>query len=206
MPSEAFSESLPFILRWEGGFVDDPDDPGGRTNRGVTQKTYSAWRAGRGLANADVKHITEEEVQAIYEHGYWLPPGCHMLPRRLDLVQFDTAVNMGPVRSVKILQTTLGCTPDGGFGATTQGLVAGCDAASTVANYCTVREGIYRSLAQKNPKLSKFLKGWLNRLNALRAEAGVPGFAAPRAVDFGDSDFVAKVEDLEDGADLERWQ
>ena len=65
---------------------------------------------------------------------------------------------------------------------------------------------IYRGLAQKNPKLSKFMKGWMNRLNALRAEVGVPGFAAPRGVDFGGSDFIAKVEDLPEGADLERWQ
>jgi lysozyme family protein len=141
------------------------------------------------------------------EQNYWLPPGCHMMPRHVDLVQFDTAVNMGPVRSVKILQTTLGCTPDGNFGSTTQQLAAGCDAASTVARYCTAREGFYRSLAQKNPKLSKFLKGWLNRLNALRAEVGVPGFVAARGdIDFGDTGHIAKVpEELADDVELERW-
>lgn|SRR5512132_433186 len=207
MPSESFIESLPFILRWEGGFVDDPDDPGGRTNKGVTQKVYSAWRTSRGLPKADVKHIAEDEVQAIYEQNYWLATSCHLLLRRLDLVQFDTAVNMGPARSVKILQTTLGCTPDGNFGSTTQQLAAGCDVAATIANYCTVREGIYRSLAQNNPKSSKFLKGWLNRLNALRAEVGVPGFLAPRGeIDFGDAGYIAKVPDLAEGAELEPWR
>jgi lysozyme family protein len=200
-------ESLPFILRWEGGFVDDPDDPGGRTNKGVTQKTYSAWRSRRGLPAADVKNITNEEVQAIYEQDYWLPPRCDLLQRKLDLVQFDTAVNMGPGRSVRILQTTLGCTSDGNFGSTTQQLAASCDAASTVASYCTAREGFYRSLAQKNPKLSKFLKGWLNRLDALRAEVGVPGFVAARGdIDFGDTGYIAKVpEELADDVELERW-
>ena len=109
MPSQAFMESLPFILRWEGGFVDDPDDRGGRTNKAVTQKTYSAWRARKGLPPADVKTITDEEVAAIYEQDYWLPPRCDLLQRHLDLAQFDTAVNMGPRRSVKILQTALDC-------------------------------------------------------------------------------------------------
>jgi lysozyme family protein len=157
------------------------------------------------LPSADVKNITNEEMQAIYEQDYWLPPCCHLLQRHLDLVQFDTAVNMGPERSVKILQTALGCAVDGDFGSTTQGLAASCDAASTVANYCMIREGIYRRLAQK-PNQGKFLKGWLNRLNALRAEIGVPGFAAPRGVDTGDTGHIAKVPELEEGAELEPWR
>ena len=49
MPSAAFEASLPFVLRWEGGFVDHPNDPGGRTNKGVTQKVYDAWRKRQGL-------------------------------------------------------------------------------------------------------------------------------------------------------------
>jgi lysozyme family protein len=204
MPSQPFVDSLPFVLRWEAGFVDHPDDPGGRTNKGVTQKVYSAWCASKGLPNADVKHIADDEVQAIYEQNYWLATSCHLLLDGLNLVQFDTAVNMGPVCSVKILQTTLGCTSDGNFGSTTQQLAAGCDVAATIANYCTVREGIYRSLAQKKPKQAKFLKGWLNRLNALRAEVGVPGFAAARRdIDFGETAYIAKVPDLEEGAELD---
>jgi len=56
MPSSAFETALPFVLRWEGGFVDHPADPGGRTNRGVTQRTYDAWRqswADRSRREAD---------------------------------------------------------------------------------------------------------------------------------------------------------
>ena len=67
MPSAALSSALPFVLRWEGGFVDHPADPGGRTNKGVTQKVYNASRARLGLAPQDVKNITDAEVHAIYE-------------------------------------------------------------------------------------------------------------------------------------------
>src|SRR5215212_9684838 len=96
MPSAAFQASLPFILRWEGGYVNHPADPGGATNKGVTQRVYDDWRVRRGMPARDVRQIMDDEVHAIYEAGYWTPPHCDLLPRPLDLVQFDTAVNMGP--------------------------------------------------------------------------------------------------------------
>ena len=95
MPSSAFVASLPFILRWEGGYVNHPADRGGATNKGVTQKVYDDWRTRQGLAARDVRQLEDAEMHAIYEAGYWLPPRCDLLQRRLDLVQFDTAVNMG---------------------------------------------------------------------------------------------------------------
>jgi lysozyme family protein len=204
MPSAAFLASLPFVLRWEGGFVDDPDDPGGRTNQGVTQKTYDAWRARRGLDQRDVKLIGSDEVGAIYETDYWMPPRCDLLTRPLDLTQFDTAVNMGVRRSVRILQTALRCGVDGQFGPETKGAVAACDVGATAGAYCQVREDVYRALVRNNPKLGKFLKGWLNRLNALRHEAGLPGFESVQGVDFGDTGYIARIPDLGEGESLER--
>ncbi len=65
--SPAFEESLPFIMRWEGGYVDHPDDPGGRTNKGVTQKTYDAWRARQGMAARHVRSIEDEEEEVTKE-------------------------------------------------------------------------------------------------------------------------------------------
>ena len=127
MPSPAFDAAMPFILRWEGGFVDHPKDPGGRTNKGVTQRVYTAWRARRGLPQQDVKFITDGEVKEIYEGDYWLPPRCNQLPTKLDLVQFDTAVNMGVGRAVRILQGAVGCGVDGQFGPGTAQAVARCE-------------------------------------------------------------------------------
>jgi lysozyme family protein len=121
MPSEGFQASLPFVLRWEGGFVDHPKDPGGRTNKGVTQRVYDDWRRRQGLPQRDVKAIEEAEVQQIYESGYWIPPRCDLLGRQLDLVQFDTAVNMGPGRAVRLLQAAVGAGIDGDFGSRPRG-------------------------------------------------------------------------------------
>ncbi len=65
MPSASFADSLPFILRWEGGYVNHPADPGGATNRGVTQKVYDAWRAKQGQAAQDVRQWSDAEMRSI---------------------------------------------------------------------------------------------------------------------------------------------
>lgn len=196
MSADTLDDALKFVLRWEGGFVDHPNDPGGRTNKGVTQKVYDGWRSRQGQAPRDVKDIDDGEVIAIYRGDYWVPPRCDLLHSPLDLVQFDTAVNMGVGRAVRFLQATVGCEADGDFGPGTERAVANCDLGQTVAAYCRRREDFYRGLVAKKPKLGVFLKGWLNRLNALRKEAGLPGFEAAVPLDFGDANYIAKVPDL----------
>ncbi|HTU64407.1 MAG TPA: glycosyl hydrolase 108 family protein [Steroidobacteraceae bacterium] len=180
MPSPQLSSSLVFVLRWEGGFVDHPDDPGGRTNRGVTQKVYDQWRKGQGLAPQDVKLIGDDEVTAIYETGYWLAARCDRLDDPLYLVQFDTAVNMGVNRAVRFLQEAVQCPIDGDFGPTTEKAYASCDRGAAAIAYCKARESLYDRLIAKNPKLAAFRRGWLNRLNALRQQAGLPVVGATR--------------------------
>jgi lysozyme family protein len=196
MPSAAFEAALPFILRWEGGFVDHPNDPGGRTNKGVTQKVYDDWRRRQGLPQRDVKLIEHDEVLAIYEAGYWIPPRCDLLEHKLDLVQFDTAVNMGVRRAVRFLQQAVGCGVDGDFGPGTERAVASCDPGNTIVKYCDAREAFYRQIVQNKPSQAVFLKGWMNRLNSLRKEIGLPGFESARELDFGDEAYIAKVPDI----------
>lgn len=203
MTSSAFTASLPFVLRWEGGYVNHPNDPGGATNKGVTQRVYDDWRKRQGLAPRDVRQLEEPEMHAIYEAGYWVPPRCDLLQRKLDLVQFDTAVNMGPGRAVRFLQSALGCGVDGKFGPVTRAAAEACDLGSTIIAYCDRREDYYNGLARKNPKFKVFLKGWMNRLNALRNEVGLPGFEAAAEVDFGDAGYIAKVPDVGENPDYE---
>lgn len=203
MTTPAFQEALPFILRWEGGFVDHPNDPGGRTNKGVTQKVYDQWRKRHGQSPRDVKAIDDDEVGAIYEADYWLPPRCDLLRSKLELVQFDTAVNMGVGRAVRFMQKAVGCPVDGDFGPTTEKAVAACDPGDAIVKYCDVREAFYRRLAQSKPSLRVFLKGWLNRLNALRREVGLPGFEAAEVLDFGDMGYIAKIPDIGEDPELD---
>jgi lysozyme family protein len=196
MPSPRFDVSLPFILRWEGGFIDHPADPGGATNKGVTQKVYDAWRARQGQPPRSVRLIENAEMQAIYESNYWVPPRCDLLSGPLDLVQFDTAVNMGPGRAVRFLQSAVNCPVDGDFGPGTEVALASCDAGETVLAYCDAREAFYRAIVARKPNQAVFLRGWLNRLRALRAEAGLPGHEGliPRGPDPGEH--IARIPDI----------
>jgi len=191
-----FSSALRFVLLWEGGYVDHPADPGGRTNKGVTQAVYDRWRDARALERRHVRLIEGAEVEAIYEAGYWVPARCEILLARLDLVQFDTAVNMGPSRAVRLLQAALGCGVDGAFGPLTERAAAGCDVDGTVGAYCDARLGYYRRLVERRPELGVFLKGWGNRVRALRGAAGPAGAESATTVDFGDAAYIARVPDL----------
>lgn len=95
-----FNVSLSATLAEEGGFVDDPRDPGGRTNHGVTQVTYNTYRRNHRLPNRDVRLIAPSEVSDIYKYLYWAKAGCDALPSGVDLVVFDYSVNSGVGRAV----------------------------------------------------------------------------------------------------------
>lgn len=205
MSTRCFETSLPFILRWEGGLVDNRSDRGGKTNQGITQRVYGVWRQRQGKTQRDVELLEDSEMREIYQAGYWLPPRCDLLDSSLDLVQFDTAVNMGVGRAVQFLQAAIGCGVDGHFGPGTQQAVTECDQGTTLGTYCDLREKYYRGLVAKDATQAIFLKGWMNRLNALRSEAGLPGFEAAVPLDFGDTPYIAKVPDVgDDSGDVTR--
>jgi lysozyme family protein len=198
MSTEGFKDSLAFVLQWEGGFVDNRADHGGRTNHGITQKVYDDWRAEQKLPSQDVKSIGNTEVEAIYEDRYWRPSRANLLSDHLDLVQFDTAVNMGVGRAIRFLQSAVGCEADGLFGPGTQQAVEACDHGTAVVSYCNLREQFYHALVAKDATQQIFLKGWMNRLNALRQAASLTaleGIAAPAPVDFGDTGYIGRVPD-----------
>ena len=84
------------------------------------------------MSARDVRQLEDAELAAIYENDYWLPPRCHVLQQQLGLVHFDTAVNMGVGRAVKLLQAGLGCAVDGAFGPGTQKAADSCDLGTAV--------------------------------------------------------------------------
>jgi lysozyme family protein len=90
---------LQFTLRYEGGNSDDPGDPGGRTRKGITQATYNAYRARKGLAHQDVFTMLDPEMQEIYRNQYWNIVNGDGLRAGEDLCVFDFAVNSGPARA-----------------------------------------------------------------------------------------------------------
>lgn len=83
---------LPFVLREEGGFVNDLHDPGGATNQGITIATFRAWRHDPTATVAQLRAITPAETRAIYGTLYFQAAACDRLPIGLDLAVFDGAV------------------------------------------------------------------------------------------------------------------
>lgn len=195
MPSAPFSNALPFVLRWEGGYVNHPADPGGATNKGVTQKVYSDWLQRQGRADASVSVLNDEDMAAIYEEGYWKPARCQELPQPLDQVQFDTAVNMGVGRAIRFLQEAVGAAVDGGFGDGTRKCLAQAEPAQALTRYLEIREKFYKNLVDSKPDLGVFLKGWLNRLNALRSF--VLGLQATESTEAGEGTATLRIEDVD---------
>ena len=116
--SSVFDRCLAFTLAREGGYVNDPHDPGGATNMGVTLGTLSSWR-GSPVTPADVQSLTREEAAAIYKARYWTPLRCDDLPQCVALMVFDCGVNSGPGTSAQMLQRVVGVTPDGIIGPKT---------------------------------------------------------------------------------------
>jgi lysozyme family protein len=98
-----FDHALTFVLKWEGGYVNHPQDPGGATNLGITQRTYDAWRQAQGLAPRDVRQITREEAAQIYRQRYWEPLKLQDANPALQLAAFDAAVNHGVGQALTFL-------------------------------------------------------------------------------------------------------
>lgn len=140
-----FKKALSFVLKWEGGYVNDPNDKGGATNKGITQGTYNGWLKSLGLATRDVRYITGEEIEQIYYKNYWLKAGCGKMSPTFSILVFDTAVNMGLARVSQFLRAAEWKYPE---------------------KFIAARKAKYEEFAKYgNQRI--FLKGWLNRLSDL---------------------------------------
>lgn len=142
MNNELFKQALHFVLNQEGGFVDDPDDRGGATNKGVTQGTYDAYRKSNKKIIQTVKNITDAEVSDIYYNNYWLKAGCDKMTPIFAVIAFDTGVNMGIGKIKEFMKAAEYKSTD---------------------KFLLARIGKYVEFARVGNQ-KKFLLGWLNRV------------------------------------------
>ncbi len=163
MPYDAFPEYHRWLGVHEGGRVDHPKDPGGRTHLGVTQRVYDRWREGRGLPRRDVWSIEPEEAETIYRESYWNPPRCAAMWPGLDYAVFDYAVNSGVSQAVEALQAQLGVKADGVVGTITLSAIHAIPAgerAAFVERYCRDRLRFMEGLRH----YETFKNGWRRRV------------------------------------------
>jgi len=174
-----FDRCMDVTLKWEGGYVDHPRDPGGATNMGITHITLAAWR-GRRVTKAEVRALTKAEAKEIYRARYWDKVRGDDLPPGLDLVAFDGAVNSGPRRGAEWLQEALGVTSDGVIGPKTIAAAQAADPAMTI----NVATDIRLSFLMRLNTWNTFGEGWGNRVADIRANAlrmASRGTSAPTA-------------------------
>jgi len=160
--SDVFEKSFLFILKWEGGYVNDPNDPGGETKYGISKKAYP---------DLDIKHLTIDDAKEIYYQDYWIKASCTLIEQyseRLAFFHFNTSVNLGCRRAIKLLQKSIkqqgfSIKIDGIFGNQTLLNLKQSNLQWLYDTYCISISSYYIKLTQQVSKLRKFLRGWLNR-------------------------------------------
>ena len=156
-----FNDYLKVILKHEGGYVNNPKDPGGETKYGISKRAFP------GL---NIKELTVEDASAIYYHNYWIKLNLtNIKNEELKLHIFDMAVNAGIKPAIKLLQSILGTTQDGVLGPLSEAKINTYQG-DIVEEYKKARIDYYKQLIVKNPKLKVFEKGWINRVNNTKFE------------------------------------
>ena len=161
-----FEQCLALVLKSEGGYTDNPKDPGGRTNLGVTQKVWESW-VKRDVTEAEMKALGPQDVAPLYKTNYWDKISGDSLPLGIDYATFDMAVNSGVGRAAKNLQQVLGVGADGQIG---QATISACEAANprdVATGICEKRLAFLQSL----PTYDTFGRGWSNRVAAVEKAA-----------------------------------
>lgn len=172
----SFDAFFPTLLKHEGGFVNDPADPGGATNKGITMETFrncAQKYLGIEPTLENLKALADAQAGKIYKSLYWdKVRGDDIALQELASIVFDFQVNAGANAS-KLLQRVLndlGAAPplavDGNIGPGTMTTLAGMDQKTVYRRYKQGRIDYYQDLVAKRPALEKFLKGWLNRVNS----------------------------------------
>ncbi len=149
-----FDKMLKQILSYEGGYVNDPNDSGGKTNKGVTQKTYDGYRRQKGLPLRSVREITDAEIKDIY-YKFFTESGADKIDNpRMALMVFDTAVGSGTSKAKELFRKSGG----------------------DINKYAQLRKEWYADIVRRRPKNKKYINGWNNRVtNTIQfANANLP--------------------------------
>lgn len=167
MSASSYDAALARVLAHEGGYSNNPADPGGPTNFGITIADYRRYVKPKATA-ADVRAMKIDEAKAIYRARYWDAQCCDELPAGVDYAVFDYGVNSGIGRSGKVLRRILGL-PDSTSSVTDTVVAAAtnADAAALVIALCDERLRFLKSL--KTWKV--FGKGWSARVADVKALA-----------------------------------
>jgi lysozyme family protein len=154
-----FDEAFALLVdvHHEGGYVNNPADPGGETKYGISKRSYPG---------EDIKNMTLDRAKQLYARDYWGPAGCDALPDVLKFEMFDLAVNTSapgrPVTAIKLLQQAVGTADDGVIGPRTLLALSSIEPQKVLRHLQARRLRYYTSC---RPELwQRFGAGWVNRV------------------------------------------
>lgn len=152
--SQLFDRAFEIVIGHEGGYVDNPNDPGGETKYGISRRSYP---------NEDIQGMTLDRAKDIYYNDYWLPLQAFDLPDRVAVMLFDMAVNHGKVKAVEILQRGAGVNDDGILGPDSRVAIRAKDNDTLLQEITVQRIMFYISLGT----FKHFGLGWVRRAVSL---------------------------------------
>ena len=155
-----FERAVNFVLKEEGGYVDDEFDTGGETNFGISKKSFP---------NVDIKNLTIGMAKHLYEVHYWIPMKGDGLPRNIRLIAFDCAVNQGVSFASKSLQEASNAKVDGVIGPKTLEALYQTDEKELLEKFTQKRMERYFNI----PTFKRYGKGWIKRLIRATIETSV---------------------------------
>jgi lysozyme family protein len=153
-----FNTAFERVIGHEGGYVNDPRDPGGETKFGISRRSYPM---------EDIAALTLERAKGIYARDFWGPAGCDAVPDGARFALFDLAVNSGVRTAVKLLQHAVGETEDGVLGPRTITAATSMPPARLVARLCAARLKLMTDLQT----FDTFGRGWTRRVLSILQEA-----------------------------------
>lgn len=163
MTRQRFENLIGMILNHEGGYVNDPVDPGGETKYGISKRTYPYL---------DIKNLTVDQAKDIYYRDWWKPLRCPEIKHdRIAQKHLDTSINVGPRNGVRILQRALcdvgeAVVVDGIIGPKTLAATNRTDPDKLLAAMRYQQAQFYKRIINRNPELARFERGWMNRANS----------------------------------------
>lgn len=170
----SFANAMSFTARWEGGKIDDPIDPGGRTGiGGITQTSFNAFTG----TQQDVWTATADQIVSFYR-SYWDHtggPGFDAVDPRLSVVMFDASFNHGNTMAIQFLQRAVSVLDDGQFGSVTLSALHDYydrESEKLLQDLVQQRRDHYIARSIAKPPLQKYLHGWVSRCDDLLSVVG----------------------------------
>jgi len=155
-----WEQCFALVLKEEGGYVDDPRDPGGATNLGCTKAVWEQY-IGHSVTKNDIRNLGPNDVMPLYKKKYWDSIKGDDLPAGVDYAVFDFAINSGPSRAAKTLQSVVGVATDGSIGPATLAAIETSNIRDIATRICEKRLAFLQGL----PTWGVFGKGWGSRVS-----------------------------------------